>query len=166
MQGRILVCGGAGFVGAHAAELLASRGLQVVVLDNLSTGHADVAARFRSVQVDVRDRAGLDRVLSAEPFDAVVHFAASSIVPHSVADPFPYYDDNVAGTLGMLAAMARHGVRQIVFSSTAAVFGTPDYTPIDEAHPRKPINPCGRSKMMVEVMLEDAAAAYGIRSVS
>ncbi len=162
----VLVCGGAGYVGAHAAALLRDKGLDVVVLDNLSTGHRDVAEQFDFVESDIRDGAALDRAFSRRSYDAVVHFAASSIVPESVRDPFLYYENNVAGTLSLLQAMRRSAVQKIVFSSTAAVYGTPSYTPINEIHPKVPINPYGRSKLMVEMLLEDAAAAYGIASVS
>lgn len=163
---NILVVGGAGYIGSHMVWLLGQRGLQVVVLDNLSAGHRDAVLHGELVEGDMADRALLDRVLSARPFDAVMHFASSIQVGESVADPAKYYVNNVARTLALLEAMRAHGVRQFVFSSTAAVFGEPLRVPIGEDHPCAPINPYGRTKWMVEQVLADYAAAYGLRSVS
>ena len=148
------------------ARWLALRDIRVTVLDNLSTGHRNFVRWGDLIEADLRDRASLDRAFSAHRFDAVMHFCARSLVGESVADPYAYYASNVGGTLNLLEAMRAHGVDRLVFSSTAAVFGQPQADRIDEAHPTHPINPYGASKRMVERILEDAATAYGLRSVA
>ena len=163
---RILVCGGAGYIGSHMAKWLARTGAQVTVLDNLSTGHIDAVRWGELLQVDLLDAPALEQVFAARRFDAVMHFCARSLVGESVAQPYAYYANNVGGTLNLLEAMRRHGVERLVFSSTAAVFGNPQAERIDEEHPKAPINPYGASKLMVERILADAAAAYGLRSVA
>jgi UDP-glucose 4-epimerase len=163
---HILVCGGAGYIGSHMARWLALRDIRVTVLDNLSTGHRGFVRWGDFIEADLRDRASLDRAFAAHRFDAVMHFCARSLVGESVADPYGYYASNVAGTLNLLEAMRAHGVDRLVFSSTAAVFGQPQADRIDEDHPQRPINPYGASKLMVERILADAAAAYGLRSVA
>lgn len=162
---HVLVCGGAGYVGSHTASVLAQHGHRVTVLDNLSTGHRDAVRWGRLVEADLLEPGQLDRAFD-EPVDAVMHFCALSLVGGSVADPYAYYRNNVAGTLNLLEAMKRHGVDRLVFSSTAAVFGQPQADRIDEDHPQAPINPYGASKAMVERILRDAAHAYGLRSVA
>lgn len=163
---QLLICGGAGYIGCHMAHWLATHGHEVVVLDNLSTGHRQAVRWSELFEADLLDPQGLDRVLSEYRFDAVMHFCASSLVGESVREPYAYYRNNVAGTLNLLDAMRRHGVDRLVFSSTAAVFGNPITELIDENHPKAPINPYGASKLMVERILEDAANAYGLRSVA
>lgn len=163
---KILVCGGAGYIGSHMAKWLALRGAQVAVLDNLSTGHAEAVRWGELLQVDLMDVPALEQVFAARRFDAVMHFCARSLVGESVAQPYAYYANNVTGTLNLLEAMHRHGVDRLVFSSTAAVYGNPQAGHIDEDHPKAPINPYGASKLMVERILADAAAAYGLRSVA
>lgn len=163
---HIIVCGGAGYIGAHMCKMLAGHGHRVTVLDNLSTGHADAVRWGQLIQTDLLDQTGLDRVFSGSTFDAVMHFCARSLVGESVREPGLYYRNNVAGTINLLDVMVRHGVRNLVFSSTAAVYGTPEYTPIDETHPKAPINPYGQSKWMVEQLLADYDRAFGLRSVS
>lgn len=163
---HILVCGGAGYIGSHMARWLAARGTRVTVLDNLSTGHRDAIRWGQLIEADLLDRAALEAVFATHKFDAVMHFCARSLVGESVVDPYPYYSNNVTGTLNLLDAMRTNGVDRLVFSSTAAVFGHPMADLIDEDHPRNPINPYGVSKLMVERILADAAAAYGLRSVS
>lgn len=163
---RILVCGGAGYIGSHMVKWLNAQGAEACVLDNLSTGHAPAVPAGQLVVADLMDPAALDAVFARGPFDAVMHFCARSLVGESVRVPLDYYDNNVVGTLHLLRAMQRHGVQRLVFSSTAAIFGEPVAARIDEAHPRAPINPYGASKLMVERMLADAAAAHGLRSVS
>lgn len=161
----LLVVGGAGYIGSHMVKYLADAGHRVIVLDNLSTGHAD-AARFGELIVgDMADTACLDQVFLSHEIDAVLHFAAFSLVGESVTDPGKYYRNNVANTLNLLDAMVRHQVRHFVFSSTAATFGEPQTPRIDETHPQTPINPYGRSKLMVEQILADYDAAYGLKSV-
>ncbi|GAA5071687.1 UDP-glucose 4-epimerase GalE [Lysobacter panacisoli] len=162
---HVLVCGGAGYVGSHAASVLAGHGHRVTVLDNLSTGHRDAVRWGRLVEADLLVPEQLDRAFE-EPVDAVMHFCALSLVGESVANPYAYYRNNVAGTLNLLEAMKRHGVDRLVFSSTAAVFGQPQSARIDEDHPQAPINPYGASKAMVEEILRHAAQAYGLRSVA
>lgn len=163
---NILVVGGAGYIGSHMVWLLGQRGVHVVTLDNLSAGHRDAVLHGELVVGDMADRAVLDRVLSSRRFDAVMHFASYIQVGESVTDPAKYYLNNVAHTLALLAAMRDHGVQRFVFSSTAAVFGEPRYSPLDERHPREPINPYGRTKWMIEQALDDYDRAYGLRSVS
>ncbi|MCD9029532.1 UDP-glucose 4-epimerase GalE [Luteimonas sp. BDR2-5] len=163
---RILVCGGAGYIGSHMAKWLAAHGAEPVVLDNLSTGHREAVRFGPLVEADLLDPASLDAAFARGPFDAVMHFCARSLVGESVQLPYDYYGNNVVGTLNLLRAMQRHGVDRLVFSSTAAVFGEPVSERIDESHPKAPINPYGASKLMVERILADAAAAYGLRSVT
>ncbi len=162
----ILLCGGAGYIGSHMLKWLALRGYRVTVLDNLSTGHREAVQWGELVEADLLDPASLERVFAGRRFNAVMHFCARSLVGESVAQPYAYYANNVTGTLNLLQAMQRHGVAKLVFSSTAAVFGNPVSARIDEVHPKAPINPYGASKLMVERMLQDAASAYGLRSVA
>lgn len=162
---HLLVCGGAGYVGSHAALTLAQRGHDVTVLDNLSTGHREAVRWGRLVEADLLDPASLEAAFE-HPVDAVMHFCARSLVGESVAEPYAYYQNNVTGTLHLLEAMRRHGVDRLVFSSTAAVYGNPETDHIEEDHPKRPINPYGASKWMVEQILQHAAHAYGLRSVS
>ena len=163
----ILIVGGAGYIGSHMVKMLAKDGHRVIVLDNLSTGFAE-AARFgeKLIVGDLADESLLDQLFTDYQFDAVMHFAAASLVDESMENPAKYYRNNVNNTLNLLDAMVKHQVLNFVFSSTAAIFGEPDYTPIDEGHPKNPINPYGASKLMIERMLEDYAAAYGLNSVS
>lgn len=163
---HILVVGGAGYIGSHMVWLLGQRGAQVTVLDNLSTGHRDAVLHGRLIEGDMADGALLDSLFVRHRFDAVMHFASCIQVGESVADPAKYYVNNVANTLTLLGAMRNHGVQQLVFSSTAAVFGEPLCTPINEQHRRAPINPYGRTKWVIEQALDDYSLAYGLRSVS
>lgn len=163
---QVLVCGGAGYIGSHMAKWLAAHGVAVTVLDNLSTGHREAVRWGELVQADLLDPASLERAFAGQRFDAVMHFCARSLVGESMTRPYDYYANNVSGTLNLLQAMQRHGVERLVFSSTAAVFGQPISERIDEDHPKAPINPYGASKLMVERMLADASAAYGLRSVA
>lgn len=162
----VLVVGGAGYIGSHMVWLLGQRGVQVVTLDDLSSGHADAVLSGELVCGDMGDRAVLDRVFTQHRIDAVMHFASFIQVGESVQQPARYYRNNLTNTLTLLDAMRDHGVSRFIFSSTAAVFGEPDYVPIDEAHPQRPINPYGRSKWMVEQVLADYDRAYGLRSVA
>lgn len=163
---RILVCGGAGYIGSHLLPWLSAQGHTITTLDNLSTGHRAAVQAGDFVLADLADPAALDAVFAAGRFDAVVHFAARSLVGESVARPLEYYQANVTNTLNLLVAMQRHGVSQMVFSSTAAVYGQPQTPVLGEDHPTAPINPYGASKRMVEQVLADAARAHGLRSVS
>ncbi|MBL8858541.1 MAG: UDP-glucose 4-epimerase GalE [Planctomycetes bacterium] len=160
-RGPVLVTGGAGYIGSHTNRLLRERGVETVVLDNLSTGHkAAVEGAFE--QVDLGDRAALDRVLQKYKPTAVVHFAAKTYVGESVENPAIYYRENVFHTWNLLEAMRAHQVGAIVFSSTCATYGNPIEVPMTEAHPQAPISPYGRTKLHMEHMLADYAAAYGI----
>lgn len=162
----ILVCGGAGYIGSHMCKMLAETGHRVTVFDNLSTGHADAVRWGRLIEGDTLLPADLERTFQGEHYSAVMHFAARSIVGESVRDPGLYYRNNVSGTINLLDAMVRHDVKQFIFSSTAAVYGVPAYTPIDENHPTVPVNPYGATKLMVERALADYDSAYGLRSVA
>jgi UDP-glucose 4-epimerase len=145
---------------------LAACGHEVVVFDNLSTGHREAVDTATLVVGDLLDPASLASLFAAHRFDAVMHFCALSLVGVSMNEPYLYYRNNVAGTLNLLQAMHAAGVAKLVFSSTAAVFGNPETELIDENHPTRPINPYGASKLMVERILADAARAYGLRSVT
>lgn len=163
---HILICGGAGYIGAHMAKRLAEEGHHVTVFDNFSTGHR-AAVRWSSLfEGDLLNLDSLRRVFVGRRVDAVMHFAALSLVGESMCDPYAYYRNNVAGTLNLLEAMREAEVGQLVFSSTAAVYGAPQVSLVDELQPLTPINPYGSSKAMVERLLSDAVAAYGLRSVS
>ncbi|MBZ0104059.1 MAG: UDP-glucose 4-epimerase GalE [Sulfuricella denitrificans] len=143
---------------------LARHDCDVTTLDDLSTGFADAVRYGELVTASLADQAALDRLFASTKFDAVMHFASFIQVGESVRDPAKYYRNNVSNTLNLLDAMVRHGVRRFIFSSTAAVFGEPSYSPIDERHALNPINPYGRSKLMVEQMLEDYDHACGLKS--
>jgi len=162
---HILVCGGAGYIGSHMVQLLLERGHDVTVFDNLSTGHRDAVRGGSFVLGELADSAALDRVLESHEFDAVMHFAAFIRVEESVAQPGKYFRNNFCNTLNLLDAMVRHGVRRFIFSSTAAVYGEPQYVPVDEKHPREPINPYGASKRMVEDALDYYSSGHGLQSV-
>lgn len=162
---QILVVGGAGYIGSHMVKQLGRAGHSVVVLDNLTTGFRELACHGELVVGDLADTALLERLFAEHRFDGVMHFAAASLVGESMQDPGKYYRNNVANTLNLLEVMVRHEVKHFIFSSTAATFGEPEYVPIDEVHPQRPINPYGSSKLMVERMLQDYASAYGVNSV-
>jgi UDP-glucose 4-epimerase len=162
---RVLVVGGAGYIGSHMTKLLADNGHEAVVLDNLSTGFRDAVADAEFVHGDAGDGRLLDGLFSGRRFDAVMHFASFIQVGESRNDPAKYYDNNVARTLVLLDAMVRHRLPCMIFSSSAAVFGEPEYVPIDERHPAQPINPYGTSKWIVERVLADYDQAYGLRHV-
>ncbi|MDC3960621.1 UDP-glucose 4-epimerase GalE [Polyangium jinanense] len=168
-QRTILVTGGAGYIGSHAALALAERGHRPLVLDNLSKGHREPIERALGapvIQADTRDRAALDAIFSRERIDAVMHFAAFIEVGESVANPLAYYENNVHGTVTLLQAMQAAGVSKFVFSSTCATYGVPEVIPIPEDHPQNPLNPYGRSKLVVEKILAECETAWGLRSVS
>ena len=162
---KILVVGGAGYIGSHMVKMLAKSGYDVVVLDNLSTGYRHAVEYGRLVVGDLADIHLLEQLFRDHVFDGVMHFAANSLVGESMEIPSKYYRNNVANTLNLLDVMIRHDVKHFIFSSTAATFGEPEYTPIDELHPQNPINPYGSSKLMVERLLKDYADAYGLNSV-
>lgn len=163
---KVLVTGGAGYIGSHMVRLLTSLGHIVVTFDDLSTGFREAVLGGEFVQGSLHNQAALNALFSKYQFDAAVHFAGSSVVGESVRDPAKYYQNNLNGTLNLLDAMREHGVKKIVFSSTAAIFGNPQYVPIDEAHPQMPINPYGMTKWVTEQILRDYDIAYGLRSVA
>jgi UDP-glucose 4-epimerase len=159
---RVIVTGGAGYIGSVATHVLASRGEDVVVIDNLSQGHrAAVSEQFLVVDLDITDAAGVLDVFRAHRPDAVLHFAALTIAPESVRDPAPYWRVNVGGTLNVLDAMRASSVPIIVMSSTAAVYGAPERSPVAEDAPLAPINPYGASKLAAERAIASYASAYG-----
>ena len=159
---NIFVTGGAGYVGSHCIRGLCDAGHDVVVYDNLSTGHREaVDPRATLIVGDLGDTGLLDQTLAKSSFDAVMHFAASAEVGESVLKPLFYYRNNVANTLQLLETMCRYGIKKLVFSSTCAVYGIPSSVPITEAMPQSPISPYGRTKLAIEWLLCDSAAAWG-----
>ena len=163
---RILVTGGAGYIGSHVVKALGEQGFDVLTYDNLAKGHREAVLHGRLVTGDLADAALLDDLLADFRPQAVMHFAAFIEVGESVRDPLKYYGNNTANTITLLRAMERHGVRNIIFSSTAAVYGIPGPVPITESHPIAPINPYGQAKAFVEKILEDAAGTGAVRFVS
>ena len=165
-QSSVLVTGGAGYIGSHVVRQLGEAGESVIVLDNLSTGFEKAVTAGQFFMGDTADTALLDRILSERSVDTVMHFAAKTIVPESVADPLRYYRNNTANTLNVLEACKRHRVKNFVFSSTAAVYGVLEGGKADETTATAPINPYGTSKLMTEWMLRDFAASGGPRYVA
>ena len=167
----ILVTGGAGYIGSHCVLALLEKGLDVVVYDNLSTGHLETIKTLQKygnlifVQGDLLNSSYLDNLFQTYNIESVIHFAAFSQVGESVKHPAKYYRNNVVGTLNLLDAMVENNVKTIVFSSTAATYGEPKYIPIDEKHPQEPINPYGHTKLMIEHIMDDYDQAYGLKSV-
>ena len=160
----ILVAGGAGYIGSHMVAMLVKRGYEVVVADNLRTGHWQAVKGARKLYVgDLRDAAFLDRLFTENKIDGVINFAAFSLVGESVTDPLKYYGNNVEGAVSLLNAMKAHGVDKIVFSSTAATYGEPEKQPIEECDRTEPTNPYGATKLAIENMLKWCDRAYGIR---
>jgi UDP-glucose 4-epimerase len=163
---KILVIGGAGYIGSHMCKLLSELDHQAIACDDLSTGHREALRWSPLIECALSDRVRLGEVLQEGRFDAVMHFAARSLVAESVAHPIRYYENNVADVIGLLKLMQRHGPDRIIFSSTAAVYGHPQSEWIEETHPLQPINPYGRSKLMVEQLLADCVEAYQIRAAT
>ena len=162
-----MVLGGAGYIGSHTVYELEDAGEDVVIVDNLATGHREaVHPKARFYEGDVRDGAFMDSVFEQEKIDAVIHFAAYSLVGESVGNPVKYYDNNVGGAIALVDAMQRNGVKQIVFSSTAATYGEPERVPIMETDRTQPTNPYGETKLAMEKLFHWADVAYGIKFVS
>lgn len=165
MQSNILVTGGAGYIGSHTCKALSRAGYTPVTLDNLSTGH-EWAVKWGPLEVaDLRDSTKIGQIFEKYEPLAVMHFAGSIEAGESVVDPAKYYDNNVGGAIGLLSAMKLSACRQLVFSSTCATYGAPEVQPISEDTAQQPINPYGTTKLMVEMMIHDHAAAYGTRAV-
>ena len=162
---HVLVVGGAGYIGSHMVKLLCQRGFEVTVLDNLSAGHRDAVKGGRFVLGDLGDQDLLDTLFRTSHFHGVLHFASYIQVGESVREPAKYYLNNVFKTQYLLDTMIAHRVKHFIFSSTAAIFGEPLRIPIDEDHPKNPINPYGRSKWMVEQILSDYEIAYGLKAI-
>lgn len=163
---KILVTGGAGYIGSHMVRTLGEKGHDMVILDNLSTGFREAVLHGRLVVADLADSAMLDELFHAEKFDAVVHFAAYIVVDESVREPARYYRNNFVNTLNLIETCLRQGVDKFIFSSTAAVYGIPGKVPVAEEAVLNPINPYGASKLMVERVLEDVSKASGLKYVS
>ena len=163
----ILVCGGAGYIGSHAVHALIEKGEQVVVVDNLQTGHRDALnPKAKFYEGDIRDASVLDKIFTENKVEAVIHFAANSLVGESMEKPLLYFNNNVYGMQVLLEAMVRHGVDKIVFSSTAAVYGEPKRMPIHEDDETCPTNTYGETKLTMEKMMKWVSRADGVRYVS
>ncbi|MDB9996333.1 UDP-glucose 4-epimerase GalE [Gammaproteobacteria bacterium] len=163
---RVFIIGGAGYIGSHMVKVAHNAGHEVITIDNLSTGHKDAILYGQFEFCDVLDTSRLNEIFIKYRPDAVMHFCAYSIVSESVKDPYKYYHNNVSGTLSLLSSMVENNCKKLIFSSTAAIFGNPEYLPIDESHVKVPINPYGKSKLMVEEILKDFEVAYGLKYVS
>ena len=164
----VLVTGGGGYIGSHTVKALQVAGYEVVIVDSLVYGHRDLVQnvlKTKLIEGDISDRALLDQLFSTYSFSAVVHFAAYAYVGESTTNPAKYYTNNVCATLTLLEAMIKAGVDKLIFSSTCAIYGVPDTLPILETHDKRPVNPYGQTKLMVEQVLDDFERAYGIRSV-
>jgi UDP-glucose-4-epimerase GalE len=162
---RILVTGGAGYIGSHCCKALAEAGFEPVVFDNFSTGHREAVRWGSVIEGDVRDAAALSRAVTTARAEAVMHFAALALVGESTAHPERYYEVNILGTLNLLNAMREAGLTSIVFSSTCAVYGEPERVPITEDLPKQPVSPYGATKHVCERMMDDFDSAHGLRSV-
>lgn len=163
---KVLVIGGAGYVGSQAVRQLIREGIPALVLDNLVYGHRELVRGIELIEGDLEDGNLLERVFAEHPIEAVMHFAAYCYVGESVTDPAKYYQNNLASTLNLLKKMLKANVRKLIFSSTCATYGVPLRLPLTEDHPQNPINPYGATKMMVERMLRDFDHAYGLKSIS
>jgi len=163
---RVLITGGAGYIGSHCNRFFADKGIETVVLDDLSDGHKEAVVAGEFVEGNYGDRTFMKQLFSKYKFDGIIHFAAFASVPDSVVRPQRYYDNNVAKMLALLDEAVADGIKYFVFSSSAATFGEPQYVPIDEKHPQQPINPYGMTKLIGEEILADYEKAYGIHSCS
>ncbi|KTE93868.1 UDP-glucose 4-epimerase [Desulfitobacterium hafniense] len=160
---KVLITGGAGYIGSHTNKYFVDKGINTVVLDDLSDGHVESVIAGKFTKGSFGDAELLEKLFAEEKFDAIIHFAAFASVPDSVARPARYYKNNVTNMQTLLDCCVTHGVKYFVFSSSASIFGEPQYTPMDEDHPQKPINPYGMTKLIGEKMLADYERAYGLR---
>jgi UDP-glucose-4-epimerase GalE len=163
---KVLVCGGAGYIGSHTVKNLIGEGYEVVILDNLSSGRRELLLGGEFIQADLADRGALRSAFRAHDFEAVLHFASLIQVGESYRDPQKYYLQNLLTSLNLLEAMLEAGVKRLIFSSSAAVYGIPETIPIPESHPLNPFNPYGRTKFFVEQIMRDYEAAYGLKFIS
>ena len=163
---KILIVGGAGYIGSHTLKHFIENKYECVVLDNLVCGHAEAVMGAPLEKADLLDKSSLQKVFDKHDIEAVVHFAAYSLVGESVVNPQKYYQNNVSGTINLLDVMLEHGVKKIVFSSTCATYGNPQYMPMDEKHPQSPINPYGQTKLIIENIFKDYAKAYGLKYIA
>ena len=166
LNDNILITGGAGYIGSHTNKELSQKGLNTIIIDNLVYGHPEFVKWGKFIEGDLNDPDFIRSVFASFSIKAVIHFAAFAYVGESVHEPEKYYSNNVINTLNLLQVMREFGVSQIVFSSTCATYGLPKATPITEDHPQQPINPYGKSKLMVEQVLEDYSNAYGLKHAS
>ncbi|TDQ41452.1 UDP-glucose 4-epimerase GalE [Aureibacillus halotolerans] len=162
----ILITGGAGYIGSHTVDYFKAQGKEVIVFDNIRTGHKESIPGVTFIEGDLLNKGLLDQVFQDHSIDAVVHFAAKSLVGESVTDPLSYYENNVTGTQQLIQAMVKNDVKKLVFSSTAATYGNPTEVPIKESLPTNPTNPYGETKLAIEKMLAWCDDAYGLKSVS
>ena len=167
----ILITGGAGYIGSHTVINFLNAGKEIVIFDNLETGHIETVETLKKIgkvefiKGDLKNISDIEAVFERYQIDSVIHFAAYSLVGESVENPAKYYRNNTFGTLNLLDTMIKYNVKKIVFSSTCATYGEPEYTPIDENHPQNPINPYGASKLMIEMIMRDYDTAYGLKSI-
>ena len=167
----ILVTGGAGYIGSQCALLLLANNYDVLVIDDLSTGHMEIISKIKEFgdvlffNIKLSDKEALSKIFSEYNIDSVIHFAASSQVAESCINPKKYYVNNVFNSINLFNVMLSHNVNKLIFSSTAAIYGEPNYNPVDENHPKNPINPYGKSKLMIENILDDYDKAYNFKSV-
>lgn len=161
----VLVVGGAGYIGSHTVKQLLDSNYQVIVFDNLSTGHADHVPKECLWIGDLSDHEALDRCFQSHQIDTVIHLAASSIISESVSHPNKYFQNNTKNTHHLLFSMQKHDVKKIIFSSTASVYGYPEQIPIDINHPKNPINPYGHSKLQAEQLIVEHAKTHGLQYI-
>ncbi len=164
---KVLIFGGAGYIGSHTVKHFLQNGYKCVVADNLVCGHQEAVPQQAEFELaDLMDKESLQKLFTKQKVDAVVHFAAYSLVGESVGNPQKYYHNNVIGTLNLLDIMQENKVNKIVFSSTCATYGNPQYVPLDEKHQQSPINPYGQTKLVIEKIFEDYAKAYGLKYIA
>ncbi len=167
----ILITGGAGYIGSHCALGFLNQGENIIIFDNLENGHIETinslkqSGKVEFIKGDLRNIQDIEEVFKKYKIDTVIHFAGYIQVEESVKNPSKYYRNNILGSLNLFDTMVKYDVKKIVFSSTCAIYGEPEYTPLDEKHPKNPVNPYGRTKLMIEQILEDYDRAYGLKSI-